>query len=164
MGTEILVGKKILIVDDEPDILATASDTFHQDTEIVTASSFDEARDLIDKQTFDLVILDIMGVDGFALLEACKKNKLPAAMFTAHSMNIESLNRAGEMGAVSFLPKEELFRLPELVAEILEDLSKGQTHWVRLFKRLGSFFRDSLGVVWEDDKESGKKFPKTFHY
>jgi len=34
---------------------------------------------------------------------------------------VESLNLAVKLGAVSFLPKEELSRPPELVAEILED-------------------------------------------
>ena len=99
-------------------------------------------------------------MNGFALLEACRANKLPAAMLTAHAINVESLNLAVKLGAVSFLPKEELPRLPELVAEILEDLEKGQTHWAKLFKRLGPFFKEKLGVMWEDEKS---KFPKTYY-
>jgi hypothetical protein len=81
-------------------------------------------------------------------------------MLTAHAINVESLNLAVKLGAVSFLPKEELPRLPELVAEILEDLEKGQTHWAKLFKRLGPFFKEKLGVMWEDEKS---KFPKTYY-
>ena len=73
-----------------------------------------------------------MGVNGFALLEKCRARSLPAAMLTAHAVNIESLNVAIKLGAVSFLPKEELYRLPELVAEILEELSQGKTHWAKL--------------------------------
>jgi hypothetical protein len=103
-----------------------------------------------------------MGVNGFALLEACRAKKLPAAMLTAHAINVESLNVAIKLGAVSFLPKEELHRLPEIVAEILEGLSQGQTHWEKLFKRLGPFFKEKLGVLWEDDDEN-RKFPRTFY-
>ena len=162
METEILKGKRILVVDDEPDVLETVSDVLDTAT-IVAVGSFDEARVLIAKESFDLVILDIMGVNGFALLGACRENKLPAAMLTAHAINVESLNVALKLGAVSFLPKEELSRLPELVTEILEDLAKGQTHWARLFKRLGPFFKERLGVMWEDEDEN-RKFPRTFYY
>jgi hypothetical protein len=45
---------------------------------------------------------------------------------------VESLNLAVKLGAVSFLTNEELSRPPELVAEMLEDLEKGQTHWAKL--------------------------------
>ncbi|MBI5252327.1 MAG: response regulator [Desulfomonile tiedjei] len=162
MDREILKGKRILIVDDEPDVLDTVSEVLDTST-VVTVGSFEEAHALIAKESFDLVVLDIMGVNGFALLEACRANKLPAAMLTAHAINVESLNVAVKLGAVSFLPKEELDRLPELVAEILEDLAKGETHWARLFKRLGPFFKERLGVLWEDEDEK-KKFPRTFYY
>jgi len=162
MDKEILKGKRILVVDDEPDILDTVSDLLNT-SRVVCVGEFDQARELIAKESFDLVILDIMGVNGFALLEACQANKLPAAMLTAHAINVESLNVAVKLGAVSFLPKEELGRLPELVAEILEDLAKGQTHWARLFQRLGPFFKERLGVLWEDDEEKNK-FPRTFYY
>ncbi len=162
MDIEILKGKRILVVDDEPDILETVADLLNNSS-VVCVEKFDEARELISKESFDLVILDIMGVNGFALLEACRANKLPAAMLTAHAINVESLNVAVKLGAVSFLPKEELKRLPELVAEILEDLAKGHTHWARLFKRLGPFFKEKLGVMWEDDDEKNK-FPRSFYY
>jgi hypothetical protein len=71
-------------------------------------------------------------------------------MLTAHAINVESLNLALKLGAVSFLPKDEMTRLPELVAEILERLEAGKSHWTRLFERLGPFFQEKLGVVWED--------------
>lgn len=145
----ILDGKKILLVDDEPDVLDTVTEAFHP-IPIVTARSFEEGSRLIEGVTFDLVILDIMGVNGFALLEKCRARQLPAAMLTAHAVNIESLNLAIKLGAVSFLPKEELHRLPELVAEILGELAEGKTHWVKLFQGLGPFFKKRLGVLWED--------------
>jgi DNA-binding response OmpR family regulator len=161
MSNRILEGKRILVVDDEPDVLQTVQDmltTVH----FVTADTFEKAHKLITSEKFDLVILDIMGVNGFALLEACRAHKLPAAMLTAHAINVESLNLAVKLGAVSFLPKEELYRLPELMAEILEGLEQGQTHWAKLFRRLGPFFKERLGILWEDDDEN-PKFPKTYY-
>ena len=65
-------------------------------------------------------------------------------------------------GAVSFIPKEEIQRLPEIVAEILDGLAQGQTHWARLFQRLGTFFKEKLGVLWEDDEEN-PKFPRVYY-
>ncbi len=160
MEYEILKGKRLLAVDDEPDVLDIIVEVL-QSSEVVTASSFDAAHALISQESFDLVILDIMGVNGFALLEACRENKLPAAMLTANAINVQSLNLAIKLGAVSFLPKEELHRLPELIAEILEDVGKGKTHWERLFRRLGPFFKEKLGVLWEDLDKS--KFPPIYY-
>ena len=151
--------KKILVVDDEPDVLETAAELL-ESSRVVTAGSYEEARKKIAEGSFDLVILDIMGVDGFDLLKACRSAKLPAAMLTAHAMNIDSLNRAVRLGAVSFLPKEQLHRLPELVAEILAELEKGRTHWKKLFQRLDRFFKEKLGINWEDDNS---KFPPNYY-
>jgi hypothetical protein len=91
-----------------------------------------------------------MGVRGFDLLVECRKRKIPAAVLTAHAIDVASLNKSIKLGAASFLPKDELPRLPELVAEILESLMEQEGHWPKLFHRLGSFFKDRLGVVWED--------------
>jgi DNA-binding NtrC family response regulator len=156
---KILEGKKILVVDDEPDVLETVIDLF-ETTQIVTAGSFEDARKKIAQESFDLVILDIMGVNGFDLLKACRAEGMPAAMFIAHSLDIESLNSAVRLGAVSFLPKEELHRLPELVAEILDEMEQGRTHWEKLFQRLGLFFKEKLGISWEDDHS---KFPPNYY-
>ena len=159
MTEEALKGKRLLVVDDEPDVLDIVGELLEM-ADLHTARNFEEAKSLIEKESFDLVILDIMGVDGFGLLNICRSKNIPATMLTAHSMSRDSLNKARDCGAVSFLPKTELSRLPELVAEILDNLGKRQTHWKNLFKHLGPFFKEHLGVFWEDEKD---KFPKTFY-
>jgi CheY-like chemotaxis protein len=146
---EILKGKRILAVDDEPDVLEVIQE-YLELCEITEASTYEEATKLLSTEHFDLVLLDIMGVDGFALLEQCRERGIPAAMLTAHSITLESVNRALNLGAVSFLPKDELARLGEHAADIFEGLAKGKSHWKRLFDRLGPFFRDRLGLTWEN--------------
>jgi DNA-binding NtrC family response regulator len=145
----VLEHKKLLAVDDEADILEIIKEQLPSAI-VTTSQTFESAFKLINEDEFDLVILDIMGVNGFELLKACRARRMPAAMLTARAINVESINTAIREGAVSFLPKEELNRLPELVAEILSELEQGRTHWAKLFDRLGSYFKNKLGVTWED--------------
>ena len=59
--TSQLMGKKILIVDDEPDILGVLEDILDMCT-VVTAATFEEGKTQLESQAFDAAILDIMGV------------------------------------------------------------------------------------------------------
>ena len=153
----ILKRKKILAVDDEPDILETIKEMLPE-CDLTTIADYDTASELIKKNDFHLAILDIMGVNGFALLEACRKRKIPATMLTSRAINIESINLSIRLGAVSFLPKNELDKLPELIAEILSEIEEGRTHWAKLFVRMEDFFKEKLGIVWEE-LEKPPKFP-----
>src|SRR4030042_1373259 len=100
--TDILKGKKILGVDDELDVLEMVREQLEV-CAVATASSYEEAKELLLRDSFDLVLLDIMGVDGFALLEICREKGLPAVMLTAHALNVDSVNQAVRLGSVLFL-------------------------------------------------------------
>jgi len=143
------MGKKILAVDDEPDVLEMVQEQLEV-CEVATASTYEQAKELLSNDSFDLALLDIMGVDGFALLEVCREKGLPAAMLTAHALNVDSVNKAVRLGAVSFLPKEELANLDTHLVEIFEGLTEGRSHWRKLFESLGSFFEERLGITWEE--------------
>lgn len=146
---EILKGKRILAVDDEPDVLEVIKEQL-PDCHVDTAHNHESAREHIMNRSYDLIVLDIMGVNGFALLELARERHIPAAMLTAHAITVDSVNRSLKLGAVSFMPKDELAGLPELIAEIFQELSEGRTHWKRLFERLGPYFSERLGLTWED--------------
>jgi DNA-binding NtrC family response regulator len=148
-NNEILIGKRILAVDDEPDVLDMVQEQLEV-CEVTTSENYEQAQDLLSTNSFDLVLLDIMGVKGFDLLDQCREKRLPAAMLTAHSINADSVNKAMNLGAISFLPKEELVNLQEHLVDIFEGLAQGRSHWRRLFDRLGPFFRDRLGLTWEN--------------
>ena len=71
MKDSVLKDKRILAVDDEPDVLEVLTEeiTSAVPTCIVdTAASYDKATELIASWTYDLAIFDIMGVRGFDLL------------------------------------------------------------------------------------------------
>ena len=62
-----LKDKVVLVVDDEPDVLETVADEL--DMCIVhKAKDYDTALQYLLSYTYDVVILDIMGVNGFELL------------------------------------------------------------------------------------------------
>ena len=74
---DILKGKKILVVDDEPDILETLEELLDE-CDIETAATFESAKALLESKAYDATILDIMGVKGFDLLEIAIDRKIPA--------------------------------------------------------------------------------------
>ncbi len=155
MTTSIIKDKKILAVDDEPDVIEVIREHLF-DSQLTGASDYETARRLIETQLYDLVILDIMGVNGFELLELCSRLGMPAAMLTARSTDVRSLNKSLKYGAVSFLPKEELGSLREIIAEIFEELAAGKSHWKKLFQRLGPLFKEKFGIVWDQLEKPDK--------
>ena len=114
---DILKGKKILIVDDEADILEILK-LFLEQCEIDTASTFDEAKELLENNTYDVAILDIMGVRGFELLGIATERRTPALMLTAHGLNPDNLVKAIQDGAKSYIPKEKMHEIDVYLKEI----------------------------------------------
>src|SRR4051812_33960635 len=141
--TDRIHGLRILAVDDEPDILETIVDVLDGAT-VVCARSYQEAMSLLNLDLtgimYDLAVLDIMGVDGMALLTYTVDRGIPTVMLTAHAMNPETLKASIEEGALSYLPKEELANLAEHIADVLDAIEQGQSTWARLFTRMGNFF------------------------
>ena len=147
----LIDGKKILIVDDEKDILDLLEE-FLPTCRIWKASSFDEAKSLLDSEVFDLAILDIMGVDGYSLLEIVSKKGITAVMLTAHALTPEDVKKSYRGGAAYYIPKEELSQITTLLEDVLEAREKGKNSWGRWFERLGAYFDKKFGPQWEDDE------------
>lgn len=150
MATSVLSGKRLLIVDDEPDVLESLKDIILEsvpDCVIETASTYQEAVERLTGWSYDLVILDIMGVNGFALLELAVARKLPVAMLTAHAMNPESLKKSFEMGARAYLPKEMMAKIVPFLEDVLtHEFLPG---WRRLLEKLQGFFNRKFETDWE---------------
>ena len=103
-----LKGKIVLVVDDERDVLDTVADEL--DMCIVhKAKDYDTALQYLLSYTYDVVILDIMGVDGFELLKRSVERGFPSVMLTAHALTPDALKKSIKLGALSFLPKERIF-------------------------------------------------------
>jgi len=150
MTESILDGKRILAVDDEPDVLATLEDEIlaaAPKCKFEKATTYQEAAKKLESQNYDVVILDIMGVRGFDLLELAVSRNFRVAMLTAHALTPEALKRSFEMKARAYLPKEKLGE----VVPFLEDVLKYEylPGWNRLLEKLKGFFDSKFESDWE---------------
>ncbi|MEJ2725644.1 MAG: response regulator [Deltaproteobacteria bacterium] len=151
---KILEGKFVLIVDDEQDILDLLINLLDM-CRIDAASSFEQAKELLESNEYDIAILDIMGVKGYELLRIANEYNIPALMLTAHALTKEDLRKSAEEGASYYVPKDMINEIDTFVADVLEAKEKYKNPWVRWFERLGSFFDKKFsGTNWrEQEKE-----------
>jgi DNA-binding NtrC family response regulator len=150
MAEAILNDKRLLVVDDEPDVLESLEELVLADAprcRIDKAGSYEDAVALLEANTYDLVVLDIMGVRGFDLLEVAVRRHFRVAMLTAHALTPEALKRSYDMKAYAFLPKEKLADIVPFLEDVLTyDYAAG---WKRLLQKLHGFFNDRFVSDWE---------------
>jgi CheY-like chemotaxis protein len=150
MKESILNGKRILAVDDEPDVLTVLEEEIEEacpNCKMDKATSYEEAMKKIESQDYDVVILDIMGVRGFDLLDAAVKRKLRVAMLTAHALSPEALKLSFDKKARAYLPKEKLGEIVPFLEDVLTyEYLPG---WKRLMGKLKSFFDAKFESDWE---------------
>ncbi|MBC8420839.1 MAG: response regulator [Pseudomonadota bacterium] len=159
---DILKGKKILAVDDEEDILDTLVEILDE-CNVETATSFESAKELLKTGSYDAVILDIMGVQGFDLLEIATRRKIPALMLTAHGLNPDNLVGSIRIGAKSYIPKDKINEIGLFLKEVFLAKEKGIEKSGAWFARLSSFFDNRFGHGWKNkDKKFWSEFDKTY--
>ena len=120
--------EKILIVDDEKDILELIDYNLSKNGyRVKTVTTGEEALELIKENDYDLIILDLMlpGVDGFDLCKIIKADKqkasIPIVMVTAKSEEADKV--AGlEIGADHYVTKP--FSPRELLAIVKATLRR----------------------------------------
>jgi CheY-like chemotaxis protein len=158
----LIRAKKILAVDDEEDILETIEDVL-SDSQVDTARDYDAASRKIREKTYDLVVLDIMGVNGLKLLEETVAKGIPTVMLTAHAINPETLMESIRKGAIAYLPKEKLAELDELLERLFGAYQKGEPPWKLVFDEIGSYFDERFGPGWKQkDQGFWRDFERTY--
>jgi two-component system alkaline phosphatase synthesis response regulator PhoP len=119
--------KKILIVDDEPNIVMSLEYTFKKNNyEVFIARDGQEALDIVKTKFPDLIILDIMMplVDGYATIEQIKKdaNLKHTKVILLSAKNKESDIKKGiELGADAYMTKP--FSIKQVVDKVKELLA-----------------------------------------
>jgi DNA-binding response OmpR family regulator len=158
----LLNNKHILAVDDEEDILESIIDIL-EESDIDTALDYESASKKINAGKYDLVILDIMGVNGLQLLEESVNRGFPTVVLTAHALNPETLMKSIQKGAISYLPKPKLSELDELLAGVLGAYKRDEPPWKLLFEKLDDYFDSHFGPNWkEKDREFWTEFSRTY--
>lgn len=156
----VLNDKAVLVVDDEPDVLDSIADQLDM-CRIYRAKDYDIALQLMAGFKFDIVILDVMGVQGFELLKKSVSKGFPTVMLTAHAMTPESLKESIKLGAVSFLPKEMMAELDVYLADVITSSKK--VVWKNLLGNLSGYFDRQFGTDWKEKDEFFKKFEEELH-
>ena len=118
---------RVLLVEDEENLRVALQDNLEeQGYQVVTAASVAEARLAVPKQTFDLVILDLMlpDGDGYSLCRWLRTSGCQARvlMLTARTLE-EDIVRGFEAGADDYVAKP--YRLRELLARVAALLRRG---------------------------------------
>lgn len=152
-----LKDKVILAVDDEPDVL----ETIEEELDMVLlhkATDYDTAVQYLLSYTYDVVVLDIMGVNGFELLKTSISRGFPTVMLTAHALTPEALKKSMKLGALTFLPKEKISELRPFLEDIVTD--QGASLWQKLFDRLGEYFNKRFGPDWKEKDQFFQDFER----
>ena len=124
------MAEKLLIVDDEPDMLKLLGMIIRDKTKYETISTNNpaEAIELVKQGGYDLVITDLKmpGLDGVEMLEAVKKydSDIPVIIMTAYG-TVETAEESLRKGAFDFITKP--FRKEQILFTIEKALS-----WLRL--------------------------------
>ena len=118
------MSEKVLLVDDEPEFLATLSERMTaRGMDITTAESAAEALDQVDKGNFDAIILDLMmpGMDGIEAMKAIKEGhpEIQVILLTGHA-SLEKGIEAMKLGAMDFIEK------PADIDSLTEKIKKAQ--------------------------------------
>ena len=118
--------KKILIVDDEPNIVMTLEYTFKKSNyEVFIARDGQEALDILKTNFPDVIILDIMMpmVDGFATLEQIRKDdnlQHTKVMFLSAKNKERDIEKGMALGADAYMTKPfSIKKVIEKVEELL---------------------------------------------
>ncbi|WP_088323426.1 response regulator [Polaribacter tangerinus] len=119
--------RKILIVDDEPNIVMTLEYAFKkQNFEVFIARDGSEALEILENNMLDVVLLDVMmpKVDGYQTIKFIKsKNRLEntKVVFLTAKNKASDIEKGIKLGADKYLIKP--FSVKKIVQEIKELLT-----------------------------------------
>jgi two-component system, OmpR family, alkaline phosphatase synthesis response regulator PhoP len=117
--------RRVLVVDDEPDVLLLCRVNLEfEGYEVVEASDGEQAMQRLREQRFDVVLLDVMmpKMDGWQVLEAVKADdelkELPVVMLTAKVQDQDQI-RGWSQGAADYITKPFS---PLALSQVLQDV------------------------------------------
>jgi len=152
-GPDALGGKRILVVDDEPDVIETLEELLNMCL-IDKAPSFETGKKFLERNAYDAAIFDIMGVKGYDLLKIATQKGVPVLMLTAHALSADSLIKSIREGAQSYVPKDKLPDIALFLTDMLEARKKGTEKQAWWYSRLKPFFDKQFGPGWREKDQA----------
>ncbi|GEP51847.1 hypothetical protein FNO01nite_25190 [Flavobacterium noncentrifugens] len=124
---------KILIVDDEPNIIMSLEYTFKKNNfQVFIARDGQEALDILQTEIPNIIILDIMmpNVDGYATIEFIKKDQRLTnckVLFLSAKNKESDIEKGMSLGADAYMTKPfSIKKLVEQVNDLLQQKSKSE--------------------------------------
>ena len=149
----IIKDKKVLIVDDEIDVLDILTELLDE-CHVERASSFEEAKVLLESHPYDIAVLDIMGVLGYDLLKIADEKNIPVIVLTAHALTKENLLKSIREGASYYASKDKILKIGTFIADVLEAREMNKNIWKKWFESLGNYYDKRFGSTdWRDMEE-----------
>ncbi len=152
MATDLMENKKLLIVDDERDVLETLEQLLSM-CEVDTATSFEEAKNLLETKYYDMAVLDVMGVDGYKLLDIAISRDVIAVILTAAAFSVKDTIKSYKRGAASYVPKDKMNDIAIYLNDIFEADEKGKPFWWRWLDRFSNYYDEKFGKEWKNEDE-----------
>jgi CheY-like chemotaxis protein len=155
----VLVGKKILVVDDEisiRDLIITELED--KGAECIEASNGNDAFELYKNNYFDVVISDIRMPDGdaFTFMNNIRKAKLPtrAIIFMSAFLDVPS-KEIYDLGIETIISKP--FKMRELIAIVSTSLARPRDCW-RKHPRINALYDLTLNYNGQNEAINAKTF------
>ena len=153
---DVLEGKAILIVDDEPDVLEALGELLDMCV-IDHARDFATAEKYLKENSYDAAIFDIMGVEGYKLLQLARLRDLPALMLTAHALSPDNLLKSIKGGAFAYVTKDEMPDIDFYLADMILAKSQNDQNSNIWFEKLIPVFEQSFGSDWKNNHREDLK-------
>jgi hypothetical protein len=149
MKESILKNKMILAVDDDPDVLMVLEEEILEacpDCQFHGVTTYTKAIERMASFTYDLVLLDLIGVRSYDLAKLAVSRNFPIALLTIHPLTPEVIKNFYQIKAYAYLPKE---RMGEIVP-FLEDILRYQylPGWRHLLDKVTGFFGNNIEIDW----------------
>jgi DNA-binding response OmpR family regulator len=127
------MAEKVLIVDDDKAFLQILSDRMqHRGMEVSTAESAAVALQLLEKESYDAVLLDLMmpemgGIEALQIMR--RKQPEIQVIFLTGSPSVSKGVEAMKLGAMDFIPK------PVDMSELIEKIQAAKTRRMILVEK-----------------------------
>ena len=119
---------KVLLIDDEEDFVFTLAERLQlRGMQAITATDGEAGLSLIEKESFEAVILDVLmpGIGGFEVLDRIKKidSAIPVIILTGHGSLLDG-PKGIKLGACDYIMKP--FDIDDLIRKINEAVKDRQ--------------------------------------